>query len=441
MELQLTPSAEVEVVGAAALVAYDWAWLWPWPPPPPPGLAIELRVQVGAVACKWALCVSTEVERGQLVAALRDAIDLSHGAGSPFETWAFGETLGAGTFGTVRAATKRATGERAAVKVLSLSALDRQCDAKKAIERERALMTRLGQLLPERAPLVRLLEFSTYGDALYFFLAPRCVGDLLGLLDKGAFSEANAAACTRGTLLAIAALHRAGVVHLDVKPQNLLYRTTDIARHSPTRFDAHGVAAEVLLADFGCARQLTKADGADKGSKAERGRLLPAARSGWRALVSDGGGTLYFTAPEILEESYQATSADVWAAGCVAFSLLHRRPPFVVDGESDEMCRLRILRGTPLWELPATHGSSSGVLAPLSRFCCSFLMRLFLRDWKERPSAEEALKDAWLVREDKSTRPQDQQGGGAEQEHHASPAPHQSPIGADPFAPFAVDWE
>ena len=205
--LDITPSAEVEAIGADALAAYDWAWLWPWPPPSPPGLAVELRVPPHG---RWALCVATEVERGQLVAALRDAIDLSHGAGSPFETWAFGETLGAGTFGTVREAVRRATGERAAVKVLSLSALERQCDARKAIERERQLMTKLGNLLPERAPLVRLLEFHTYGDALYFFLAPRCEGDLLGLLEQGAFTEANAAACTRGVLLGIAALHRAG---------------------------------------------------------------------------------------------------------------------------------------------------------------------------------------------------------------------------------------
>ena len=356
--IEITPSTEVQTVGPEVLAAYDFAWMWPWPPPPPPGLAVELSVPPHG---RWALCSATEVERGQMLAALRDAIDLSHGAGSPFETWALGETLGVGTFGTVRAAQLRATGELAAAKVLSLSALDRQCDARKAVEREKRMMTRLAQMLPLRAPLVRLIETHAYGDSLYFFLSPRCDGDLLTLLTKGAFTEvslllppdqtappchdltcssflltraaivqANAAACTRVVLLAIAALHRAGVMHLDVKPQNLLYRTVGVSRRGPTVFDAHGVPAELLLADFGCARELSRTEShpADGGSQA----VLQSARGGWRALRSDGGGTLYFTAPEILEEEVQATSADVWAAGCVAFSLLHRRPPFVYEG-------------------------------------------------------------------------------------------------------------
>ena len=222
-------------------------------------------------------------------------------------------------------------------------------------------------------------------------------------------------------------------MHLDIKPQNVLYRRIDTSERAgaaaPTRFDAHGIAAEVLLADFGCARELTRADERGKSSTSGSGRTLPAARSGWRALVSDGGGTLYFTAPEIVEESLQATSADVWAAGCVAFSLLHRRPPFVVDGESDEMCRLRILRATPLWELPAAHSSStSGVLAPLSAAAKHFLQRLFTREWQARPSAEEALKDGWLVKE------KDAAAAAAPSEPRALHA------SADPYAPFAVDW-
>ena len=74
----------------------------------------------------------------------------SHGLDSPFATWSFGETLGAGTFGTVHAVVHRATGEAAAAKVLSLSALERQFDARKAVERERSLMMKLAQRLPER---------------------------------------------------------------------------------------------------------------------------------------------------------------------------------------------------------------------------------------------------------------------------------------------------
>ena len=116
--LELTPHCEVEAVSPERLASYDYAWLWPWPPPPPPGPAVELSVPPNR---RWALCMSNEAERDALLHALRDAIDVSHGPGSPFVDWKFGATLGQGSFGTVRTATRRAgNGETAAVKIMSL---------------------------------------------------------------------------------------------------------------------------------------------------------------------------------------------------------------------------------------------------------------------------------------------------------------------------------
>ena len=323
--LMLSPHAEVEAVSADRLASYDWAWMWPWPPPPPPGPAVELSVPPNR---RWALCMSSEKERDELLQALRDAIDHSHGPGSPFFDWKFGATLGQGTFGTVRLATRRGgDAEAVAVKVMSLSALDRTCDARKLVEREKRILSKLMQALPPRAPLIRLVETCTYGPSLYLFLSPACDGDLLQLLELGAMPENVAAAITRGLLLAIAALHRAGVVHCDVKPQNVLYRTTNVPRDSPTRFQLHRpgrgtVTADVLLGDFGCARELSRAP-----TSSAAAATAEAARSGWLALRYDESGTLYFTPPEALDEHVLSTSGDVWAAGCVAFSLLHRRPP------------------------------------------------------------------------------------------------------------------
>ena len=419
IRLSLTPASKAAQMTPSALSAeVDWAWMWPWPPPSPPGVAI-IELTVVPEQSRWALVSATKEEHHRLLAALRDAIDLSHGADSPFGEWSFGETLGKGTFGTVRAAVRRQTGEEVAVKVLSISALDRQGDARKAIERERSIMQKLMQALPARAPLVRLAEMCSYGDSLFFFLTPRCEGDLLQLLDKGAFREQAAAAATRATLLAIAALHRAGIVHLDVKPQNLLYRAFSPGggggggSPSHTRFDVHGVSAELFLGDFGCARALERGgSGAAAAAAAAAvagigkaaavrhvggaGTGLPSARGGWRALPNDGGGTLYFTPPEVIEENVQATSADVWAAGCVAFSLLHRRPPFVYDGESDELARLRILRAVPLYE-PRDGGNEGRPHEPLSPEAMGCLAQLLKRSWQERPSAEEALREPWLA--------------------------------------------
>jgi hypothetical protein len=380
--LALSPSAAVrplEAADAAAMSARGWA-LELWAPP----------------RSGWVFCLSSEAERERLLDAMRDAIDLSHGPDAPYARWSLGETLGEGTFGTVRAATRRDFGEGCACKVLSRAHLAQHGNAQAAVDREIAVMKTVYKLLPARAPLVRLLEVSEWAGALFFFISPRCSGDLLVLLrDDGAFDEPSAAQATRGALLGLAALHRCGVAHLDVKPQNLLFRQPP-SLGSVSRFETARGPAELFLADFGCAREVQRA-GPGGGGGGGGGAALQAARGGWRALKSDGGGTLYFSAPEIIEEGVQATSADVWAAGCVCFSLLHRRPPFVLDGETDEACRLRILRAEPVWTTPPAAAAAGSPHVELSDAARSCLDTLFARDWRGRASAEEALAHPWLA--------------------------------------------
>ena len=105
--LAVTPAAEAHAVTAESLARYNWLWLWPWPAPAPPGLPVELDVPPR----RFAICVKTEEERDRLLQRLRDVIDLSNGPLSPYAEWSFGEKLGEGTFGTVRAVTHRASGE------------------------------------------------------------------------------------------------------------------------------------------------------------------------------------------------------------------------------------------------------------------------------------------------------------------------------------------
>ena len=98
-----------------------------------------------------------------------------------------------------------------------------------------------------------------------------------------------------------------------------------------------------------------------------------AADGAWAPLPNDGGGTLYFTPPETLEEELQGAASDVWAAGCVVFSLLRLRLPFVsqAGSDSDEMVRLRILRAEPLFSDPEAEGEH-----PLSEGAAAFCRRL-----------------------------------------------------------------
>jgi serine/threonine-protein kinase PpkA len=116
-------------------------------------------------------------------------------------------------------------------------------------------------------------------------------GDLAGRMRAGlAAAEALdlLAQCARG----LAALHRAGLVHRDVKPANFLLRAD----------------GSVVLADFGLA--------------------VPAGRPD--ASFSQGAvvGTPRYVAPEQLEGAPAAPAADVYGLGVLLFEMLCGRPPF-----------------------------------------------------------------------------------------------------------------
>ena len=109
----------------------------------------------------------------------------------------------------------------------------------------------------------------------------------------GALSDADAVEIAAQVLDALAHAHRAGIVHRDVKPSNVLLEDTD--------------EIAVRLLDFG----LAQFDGAD---------TLTA--------VGDVPGTLAYIAPERLAGSDATPESDVWAVGVLLWEALSGRHPF-----------------------------------------------------------------------------------------------------------------
>jgi serine/threonine-protein kinase len=116
------------------------------------------------------------------------------------------------------------------------------------------------------------------------------------LRNEGPLSPARAVAIAAAVADALDAAHRAGIVHRDVKPGNIL--VTDDGR--------------VKVADFGIAKAATDAD------LTQSGALL---------------GTAKYVPPEHVEGRPQDRRSDVYGLGVVLYEMLCGRPPFT--GESD----------------------------------------------------------------------------------------------------------
>jgi serine/threonine-protein kinase len=127
------------------------------------------------------------------------------------------------------------------------------------------------------------------------YVAGRTLRDLLQ--ERGRLSPAETIEVMEPVLGALAAAHQAGIVHRDVKPENVLL--ADDGR--------------VKVADFGLARAASAAGS----SQATQGVLI---------------GTVAYLSPEQVERGIADARSDVYSAGIVMYELLTGTPPYA--GES-----------------------------------------------------------------------------------------------------------
>ena len=163
------------------------------------------------------------------------------------------------------------------------------------------------------------------------------------IVDRGHYSERDAAAMTRTIVRVVAHCHSLGVVHRDLKPENFLLASKDT--DEPT----------LKATDFG---------------------LSAFYRPG--QIFTDVVGSAYYVAPEVLRRSY-GKEADIWSCGVVLYIMLSGVPPFW--GETEQQIFDSILKG----ELDLT----SDPWPKISESAKDCVRRMLNPDPKKRATADE----------------------------------------------------
>ncbi len=182
-----------------------------------------------------------------------------------------------GSFGAICVAKDSATQERYALKSAPLH--------------KRSLWE--AQILSEVASPFVLRIFGSWSDVTkqsHHMLLELCDGTLEGYL--GERDEPSVMAIFAQVLCGVQALHAQGVVHCDLKPQNVLF----VRNQSVVPF--------IKLADLGSAQRSDVAN------------------------TPKHEGTLAFLAPECVLGAPASFSSDVWGLGCILYTLCTGNPPF-----------------------------------------------------------------------------------------------------------------
>ena len=212
------------------------------------------------------------------------------------------QRVGEGGMGAVFRATDLKTGQEVAIKTL-LPQAAKDPALRRRFEREAKILQKV-----EHPNFVRFLEYgSGSSDPAYVvmeFLDGAALSKLL--VNESRLVPQRALHITRHVLTGLDHAHRLGIVHRDVKPDNVVIVPAD----QDPEF------AKIL--DFGIAR-LAEPEAADKTQLTQKGEIF---------------GTPAYMAPEQVRGDAIDSRADLYSVSVMLYEMLASRPPFVAKNQN-----------------------------------------------------------------------------------------------------------
>jgi len=204
--------------------------------------------------------------------------------------------LAAGGMGVVYRAERLGLAKPVAIKFLHRSQAG-VADRRQRFEREAAAMSRLSH-----PNLASIIDYGELDDAPYLVMEYHKGDSLRRVLERGAIAPGRAIHIARQLLAGLGSAHASGVVHRDLKPDNVL-------------IVGAGGEDHVKVLDFGVAK-LLEGDGRPSELSTMAGSLL---------------GTAEYMAPEQVRCEVIDPRADLYAVGILLYEMLTGKRPFEAE--------------------------------------------------------------------------------------------------------------
>ncbi|XP_028663468.1 serine/threonine-protein kinase 17B isoform X3 [Erpetoichthys calabaricus] len=253
--------------------------------------------------------------------------------------------LGRGKFAVVKRCIEKLTGKDYAAKFLKKRRRGRDCRAEIIHEVAILEMARwntriisLHEVYETDHEIILVLEYAAGGEIFDFCASEETL------------TEREITRVLWQTLEGVQFLHHNNIVHLDLKPQNIL-----LTSHNPL--------GDIKIVDFGLSRKV--------GNSSELREIM---------------GTPEYVAPEILNYEPITTATDMWSVGVIAYMLVTGESPFCGDDKQE----------TYLNVSQANVDYSKEAFEEVSELAVDFIRKLLVKSPEDRLSAADCLSHPWL---------------------------------------------
>ncbi|XP_010827369.1 PREDICTED: serine/threonine-protein kinase 17A isoform X1 [Bison bison bison] len=278
-----------------------------------------------------------------------------------------------GKFAVVRKCIKKDSGKEFAAKFMRKRRKGQDCRmeivheiAVLELAQDNPWVINLHEVYETPSEMILVLEYAAGGE-----IFDQCVADR-----DEAFTEKDVQRLMRQILEGVCFLHAHDVVHLDLKPQNIL-----LTSESPL--------GDIKIVDFGLSRIMKKSEELREimgtpeyvETALYDGKTLDDGSPGRRKMA------FVASAPEVLSYDPISTATDMWSIGVLAYVMLTGISPFLGDDKQETFLNISQMN----------LSYSEEEFDVVSESAVDFIKTLLVKKPEDRGTAEECLKHPWLT--------------------------------------------